>query len=40
MLIVTMATLALIVTPVAVALGFLLGSWYIHPYAVINIACW
>jgi hypothetical protein len=28
----------LIVTPVAVVLGFLLGGWYIHPYAVINIA--
>jgi ABC-type transport system involved in multi-copper enzyme maturation permease subunit len=38
MLLVTFATLALIVTPVAVALGFLLGNWYIHPYAVINIA--
>jgi len=30
--------LALVVTSVAVALGFLLGGWYIHPYAVINIA--
>jgi hypothetical protein len=29
--------LALIVTPVAVALGFLLGGWYLHPYAVINL---
>jgi hypothetical protein len=38
LLIVTLAMLALIVTPVAVALGFLLGGWYIHPYAVINIA--
>ncbi len=38
LLLVTLATLALIVTPVAVALGFLLGSWYIHPYAVINLA--
>jgi ABC-type transport system involved in multi-copper enzyme maturation permease subunit len=37
LLLATLATLALIVTPVAVALGFLLGSWYIHPYAVINI---
>jgi len=37
-LLVTLATLALIVTPVAVMLGFLLGSWYIHPYSVINIA--
>jgi hypothetical protein len=38
LLIVTLAMLALIVTPVAVAIGFLLGGWYIHPYAVINIA--
>ena len=38
LLLVTLAMLALIVTPVAVALGFLLGDWYIHPYAVINIA--
>jgi hypothetical protein len=38
LLIVTLAMLALIVTPVAVALGFLLGGWYIHPYAVINVA--
>jgi hypothetical protein len=38
MLVVTLATLALIVTPVAVALGFLLGGWYIHPYVVINLA--
>jgi len=38
LLIVTLAMLALIVTPVAVVLGFLLGGWYIHPYAVINIA--
>jgi len=38
LLLVTLAMLALIVTPVAVALGFLLGGWYIHPYAVINIA--
>jgi hypothetical protein len=38
LLIVTLAMLAMIVTPVAVALGFLLGGWYIHPYAVINIA--
>ena len=29
--------LTLIVTPVAVVLGLLLGGWYIHPYAVINI---
>ena len=33
----TLAMLTLIVTPVAVVLGFLLGGWYIHPYAVINI---
>jgi hypothetical protein len=38
LLIVTLAMLALVVTPVAVVLGFLLGGWYIHPYAVINIA--
>jgi hypothetical protein len=38
LLLVTLAMLALIVTPVAVLLGFLLGGWYIHPYAVINIA--
>ena len=38
LLLVTLAMLALIVTPVAVVLGFLLGGWYIHPYAVINIA--
>lgn len=38
LLLVTLAMLALVVTPVAVALGFLLGGWYIHPYAVINIA--
>jgi hypothetical protein len=38
LLIVTLAMLALIVTPVADAIGFLLGGWYIHPYAVINIA--
>jgi len=38
LLIVTLAMLALVVTSVAVALGFLLGGWYIHPYAVINIA--
>ena len=37
-LLVTLAMLALIVTPVAVVLGFLLGGWYIHPYAVINVA--
>jgi hypothetical protein len=37
LLLVTLAMLALIVAPVAVALGFLLGGWYIHPYAVINI---
>jgi hypothetical protein len=37
LLLVTLAILALVVTPVAVALGFLLGGWYIHPYAVINI---
>jgi hypothetical protein len=35
---VTLAMLTLIVTPVAVVLGFLLGGWYIHPYAVINVA--
>jgi hypothetical protein len=38
LLLVTLAMLALIVTPVAMALGFFLGGWYIHPYAVINIA--
>ncbi|MBW4079771.1 MAG: hypothetical protein HIU84_14975 [Acidobacteria bacterium] len=38
LLLVTLAMLTLIVTPVAVVLGFLLGGWYIHPYAVINIA--
>lgn len=38
LLLVTLAMLALIVTPVAVALGFLLGGWYVHPYAVINVA--
>ena len=38
LLLVTLAMLALIVTPVAVVLGLLLGGWYIHPYAVINIA--
>lgn len=38
LVLVTLAMLALIVTPVAVVLGLLLGSWYIHPYAVINIA--
>lgn len=38
LLLVTLAMLALVVTPVAVVLGFLLGGWYIHPYAVINIA--
>jgi hypothetical protein len=38
LLLVTLAMLALVVTPVAVALGFLLGGWYIHPYAVINTA--
>ena len=38
LLLVTLAMLALIVTPVAVVLGFLLEGWYIHPYAVINIA--
>jgi hypothetical protein len=37
LLLVTLAMLALMVTPVAAALGFLFGSWYIHPYAVINI---
>jgi hypothetical protein len=37
LLLVTLAMLGLIVTPVAVVLGFLLGGWYIHPYAVINI---
>src|ERR1019366_8109178 len=37
LLIVTLAMLALIVTPVAVVLGLLLGGWYIHPYAVINV---
>ena len=34
LLLVTLATLALIVTPVAVVLGFLLGGWYVHPIAV------
>jgi hypothetical protein len=38
LLLVTLAMLALVLTPVAVVLGFLLGGWYIHPYAVINIA--
>ncbi len=38
LVLVTLAMLTLIVTPVAVVLGFLLGGWYIHPYAVINIA--
>jgi hypothetical protein len=38
LLLVTLAMLALVVTPVAVVLGFLLGGWYIHPYSVINIA--
>lgn len=38
LLLVTLATLAVIVIPVAAALGFLLGGWYLHPYAVINIA--
>ena len=38
LVLVTLAMLTLIVTPVAVMLGFLLGGWYIHPYAVINIA--
>jgi hypothetical protein len=38
LLVVTLAMLALIVTPVAVALGFLFGSWYMHPYEVINLA--
>ena len=38
LLYVTLAMLALIVIPVAVVLGFLLGGWYIHPYAVINVA--
>ena len=33
---VTLAMLAVVVTPVAVALGFLLGGWYVHPFAVIN----
>ena len=37
LLLVTLAMLTLIVTPVAVVLGLLLGGWYIHPYAVINI---
>jgi hypothetical protein len=36
LLLVTLAMLALIVTLVAVALGLLLGGWYVHPYAVIN----
>ena len=38
LVLVTLAMLTLFVTPVAVVLGFLLGGWYIHPYAVINIA--
>jgi hypothetical protein len=38
LLLATLAMLALVVTTVAVALGFLLGGWYIHPYAVINTA--
>jgi ABC-type transport system involved in multi-copper enzyme maturation permease subunit len=38
LLLVTLAMLALIVTLVAVALGLLLGGWYIHPYDVINVA--
>ena len=38
LLVVTLAMLALIVTPVAVALGFLFGGWYMHPYEVINLA--
>lgn len=37
LLLVTLATLALIVTPVAVVLGFLLGGWYIHPIAAVNL---
>lgn len=37
LLLMTLAMLALIVTPVAVALGFLLGGWYVHPFAVINV---
>jgi hypothetical protein len=38
LLLVTLAMLAAFVAPVAIVLGFLLGGWYIHPYAVINIA--
>src|SRR5665213_2879766 len=37
LLLVSLAMLALIVTLVAVVLGLLLGGWYIHPYAVIDI---
>jgi hypothetical protein len=36
LLLVTLAMLALVVTPVAVILGLLLGGWYVHPYVVIN----
>lgn len=38
LLLVTLAMLTLTVTPVAVALGFLFGGWYLHPYEVINTA--
>jgi hypothetical protein len=38
LLVVTLAMLALIVTPVAAAIGFLFGSWYLHPYEAINLA--
>jgi hypothetical protein len=38
LLLVTLAMLSFVVTSVAVALGFLFGGWYLHPYAVINIA--
>jgi hypothetical protein len=38
LLLVTLAMLAFVVTIVAVVLGFLFGGWYLHPYAVINIA--
>ena len=37
LLLVTLAMLALVVTLVAVVLGLLLGGWYVHPYAVINL---
>jgi ABC-type transport system involved in multi-copper enzyme maturation permease subunit len=33
----TLATLALVVVPVTIALGLLFGGWYVHPYEVINV---